>query len=116
MFEEPKPTYVGDGSRMDYQCEPGGDAYVRDWSKDQELVGLDPATGKRRWALPGADAGCAGIAEVRAAQARSSCVTCRFPQGLATVRPAMGWSEGATGLKLGCRRHRCNDRQGAVGA
>ncbi len=99
MFNEPHQTYVGSGSRMDYQYTPEGDAYVRDWSTDQMLVGLEPETGKRRWALPGAALNCASIANVRAAQTRSSFVTCRFHQGLTTVRPATGWTEGTTGLK-----------------
>lgn len=98
-FEEPQQIFVGHGSRMDYQYHSEGDAYVQDWNKDAMMVGIDPATGHRRWALPGADQNCSGIIETRPAQTRSTFVTCRFHQALATVHPSTGVRGALTGLE-----------------
>ena len=98
-FEEPQQIFVGHGSRMDYQYHPEGDDYVQDWNKDAMMVGIDPATGKRRWAVPGADQDCSGIVETRQAQTRSTFVTCRFHQALVTVHPSTGKRGALTGLE-----------------
>ena len=98
-FEEPQQIFVGHGSRIDYQYHPEGDAYVQDWNKDAMMVGIDPDTGKRRWAVPGADQDCSGIVETRQAQTRSTFVTCRFHQALVTVQPSTGKRGALTGLE-----------------